>query len=198
MKPSAPCAVTFWDLRAVLWALPLRGDSRGCQHPAAHVDPKGLQLPAGVCPSALRPAVRLLFPWMHSHIRHVQTLAAVLSPVCKQHLRTALLYHLRSLGGLLSPSLGTTKLWVPAQRHVQTPLYLIAQWPPRCVCMEDRSTPGAPNVPCVAVKAELEFNFQRDKLCQGSLLWTRGMQGYSAAPEPPCPLQQHCLSLAYG
>lgn len=74
-----------------------------------YVDPLRLQLPAS--PSVLHPAVcrichQLLFPWMHSHIRHMQTLAAVLSPVCKQCWRTASLCQLRSLGGLLIPSLG--------------------------------------------------------------------------------------------
>ena len=72
--------------------------------------------------------------------------------------------------------MGTTalsaKLWVPAQSHIQTPPYLIAQRGPGCVCMEDQSILGAPNVPCVSVKTELEFSFQQDELCQGSLLWT--------------------------
>lgn len=86
----------------------------------------------------------------------VQTLAAMLSPFCKQSLRTALLYRLGSLGGLLIPSLGMTvlsaKLWVPAQSHVQTSLYLIAQQGPGCVCMEDWSILGALDVPCASVK----------------------------------------------
>lgn len=41
-----------------------------------------------------------------------------------------------------------------------------------CVCMEEQSILGAPNVPCVSVKTELEFSFQRDELCQDLLLWT--------------------------
>lgn len=157
VEPSAPYMVTFLDLslghcvsRRILEAVNIQ---------PPHVDPLRLQLPAGVRPSALCPAAcrichQLLFPWMHSHVRHVRTPAVLFSAVCKQCWRTASLHQLRSLGGLLIPSLGTTalpaRLWLAAPSHIQTPLHLIAQRGPRCVCVEDRSILGAPNVPCVS------------------------------------------------
>lgn len=110
VKPSAPYACLILGLRAVIWALLVQGILGAVNIQLPHVDPLRLQLPAGAGPSALHPAVcrichQLLFPWMHSHIRHMQTLAVMLSPVCKQCWRTASLYQLRSLGGLLIPSL---------------------------------------------------------------------------------------------
>lgn len=123
MRLSAPDAVRLLDFCACPWGTVCPEGFSVLSTSNLPVPSPSAQRPAAARPSVLYPALcsvwqQLLFPWMHSPIRHVQA-------VLENSLRTP-----EISWGFAIHSLPTTvlsaKLWVPAQAHIWTPLHLVA------------------------------------------------------------------------
>jgi len=150
VKLNAP--VTFLDLHARPLALRVRRDSWGCQHPTPRADPS---LSAPSCfPQGLPPAAVSVDAFPHQ--TRANSGCGAFS--CSQAVLENSFALPAEVAQGIADSLGTTAV---SQSRIQTPPDLIGQQGPGCVCVEDWGVVGAPSVPRVSVKTELEFSSSR-------------------------------------